>query len=571
MNRKVEIIILWGSIVLLIFLRIHVAIVRFIDPDEFAHLHWAYLLVSGKIPYKDFFLYHIPLYQLYLTPIFWLPQSSFLIYLARIWEFVLYISVIILLGKITLWFTKNTRLFLLAIFLFLTFPMTFDKTVDIRPDMLMIFFYLLSIYISLVSPALTFKKLLLVGFFFGLSLMTFPKIIFALPSLVYLLILKLKLTPGVRFGLIGRLTSAWPVVIGTTIPFLIYSLLLAVTGSFEKGIELVTQGAWAVSAGKIPFSPWLALSPWPVIYVGNGGPSLPWFFNTTLWILATFGFLILAKINKHATIFLGIFFGGGIIFLFAFPAPYIQYFVPLSVFASVLAAVFIHFAITFLDALVKTRLKPSLIFLLLTIVIGLSSFYLQYGERAEATSEEQTGVIDTIAAVVRPEETMYDMVGSYLYRPDGYYICCHPYAEFVDKLKTKPPPLPQSLIANKTKFIVLDRTGLAFWKPLPEDLQFLFKHYIESPHKKIYVLGAKFLCRNGSCDQVDINNRPIVTRTSTFDIIIPESYVIETYPANAPVVINGSQISPAPLAFSPGLYTFYVPPTVSMFQLRLAR
>ena len=257
-----------------------------------------------------------------------------------------------------------------------------------------------------------------------------------------------------------------------------------------------------------------------------------------------------------------------ILFLQFFPAPYLQYFVPLSVFVSILAAV----------ALSRiARIFPLAMWQLVAFTVAMGaiagSFTIQYHLRVgrRADNREQLTVIDTLLTITKSTETVYDMVGSYVFRPDGYYICCHPYAEFVDKLATKPLPLPASLVANATKFIVLDQTGLVFWKPLPDDLTFLLKHYVESPYNKIYVLGAKFLCAHGSCSQVDLASRPVVAAPNSFDIIIPERYRIDTIPPNEPVRVDGTTLGNGLHAFVPGLYRFSVPMSVSSLRIRLAR
>ena len=45
---------------------------RFIDPDEFEHLHAASMVARGQVPYRDFFEHHGPLLYYALQPLFWL-------------------------------------------------------------------------------------------------------------------------------------------------------------------------------------------------------------------------------------------------------------------------------------------------------------------------------------------------------------------------------------------------------------------------------------------------------------------------------------------------------------------
>src|SRR5262249_11890352 len=45
---------------------------RGIDPDELEHLHAAYLVSLGDVPYRDFFEHHGPVFYYLLAPLFWI-------------------------------------------------------------------------------------------------------------------------------------------------------------------------------------------------------------------------------------------------------------------------------------------------------------------------------------------------------------------------------------------------------------------------------------------------------------------------------------------------------------------
>src|SRR5262245_1099807 len=44
--------------------------VRSFDQDEFQHLHSAWCIFKGLLPYRDFFEHHLPLYYFLVAPIF---------------------------------------------------------------------------------------------------------------------------------------------------------------------------------------------------------------------------------------------------------------------------------------------------------------------------------------------------------------------------------------------------------------------------------------------------------------------------------------------------------------------
>ncbi len=465
MKRNLLRLLILASIGLILLARLHVGLVRFFDPDEFAHLHWAWLIAQNKLPYQDFFFYTTPIYQWFLWPILNLEPSDRLLLLARLWEFGLYIINSFILFRIAKRTTKNEIASWLSLLIFVTFPMTFDKTIDIRPDMLMTALYFLAVERMLTWSMLTAKKSLTIGLLLGTSFLVFFKIIYALPAVLVLIIFQKKFS----------LSMVIMLSIGFLIPLGLFAVYLFANNLHLFAWEAFSHTQFVVNSGKEQFSLFAALSPWPLVYLGVGGVSFPWLVNMGIWISALTGLWIMWKQFKLFAMFSACFTLSAFLFLALFPAPYVQYFIPLSAVASLLSATAIY-----------KIYHPIMLMIILSI---LPSFFLQYRERttAAANNAEQLQVIRDVLTMSKPTDTFYDMVGSYVFRPDGYFICCHPYAEFVDKLKTKAPTLTQSLISNHTQFLILDRTGQSLWKPKKEDLDFLIAHYTPSKYRKIYV------------------------------------------------------------------------------------
>src|SRR3989338_1153993 len=61
---------------ILLFWRFRLGLTKLFDIDEFAHLHWAYNLFSGKNPYTDFFYFLPPFFLYILSPLFLLAKES---------------------------------------------------------------------------------------------------------------------------------------------------------------------------------------------------------------------------------------------------------------------------------------------------------------------------------------------------------------------------------------------------------------------------------------------------------------------------------------------------------------
>jgi len=552
----------------LLLARLQVAIVRYFDPDEFAHMHWAYLLTIGKLQFSDFFFYVLPIYQFFMMPIFFLRASANVVIAARIWQYMLYAANAILVFRIAQKGFNNKHIGLLAAVIFAAFPMTFDKTIDIRPDMLMVFFYLVSVDIILTTNKWNVKRALSFGACLAVSGLTLPKIVFAVPAVAFLLFVR-KNKPTLIHLL-------W-IATGAAIPVIGMLGFLTVNGLTQQAVLSILKDSVAVNQGKIPFSPWKALSPWPLVYVESAGPSWPWYVNTAIWLTSGAGLLITLVKKPTFGMFHVLFFGVGIAFLFLFPAPYLQYFLPLSVFGSILAAAAISFIYDlFRKATGNANVAGFLYICIIASIIYalLTSFNIQYQIRVREgnTNTEQTTVITDLLRISKPEEPVYDMVGSYVFRPDAYYYCCHPYGEFADNATIKIPPLRNLLVSTNTRYIILDRTGMSLWQTPSADLAFIKSHYQPSKYLKIYTPGVKFTCVNASCYQLDVEgNKLYMNSANVFQIVIPDVYTVSTIPIGRIVKINDRSYANGSVELPKGIYDFKVDPDVTGFSVQLDR
>jgi len=266
MNKRIIRLAATVFMLLVIFGRLHLSFVRYFDSDEMSHMHWAWLVAKGNIPYRDFFFYNLPGYQYLISWPFLLPPSSSILILTRIWQLVMYLGAAVLLHRIARKLTRSTLTALLSVVIFLTFPMTFDKTIDIRPDISMMLLYMLAVDIVINNTKWNSWRLIAVGLCVAASVfITLKTVIFALPALAYLYLTH-KPSPTVKQILIT--------LAGLVIPAVIFILFLALTGALPNAITMVTRDGFAVSAGKSPFSPWGGLgSPFPKFF-STGVPPL---------------------------------------------------------------------------------------------------------------------------------------------------------------------------------------------------------------------------------------------------------------------------------------------------------
>ena len=169
---------------------------RFFDPDEFEHAHAAWCVFKGMLPYKDFFEHHTPFYYYALSPFFhWFhvdlsfeSARHFLIFgrgLSLVLALLSFLLVV-LIGRLL----EDRKLGLGAGLLLIVQPFFFQKTVEIRPDVLALPIFLGSLWFLLRGLARSTEraKQSLWNFFggglcLGAAMMCTQKMLFVLPGL----------------------------------------------------------------------------------------------------------------------------------------------------------------------------------------------------------------------------------------------------------------------------------------------------------------------------------------------------------------------------------------------------
>jgi hypothetical protein len=144
----------------LLIARLPLLLHRRFDPDELEHAHTAWCWSRGLLPYRDFFEHHTPWYYVALRPLFSTPFSGGLdvagslagatrfLLLARCLSLVLTVialGLVVAIGR--LW--AERRVGLLAALLLLGQFVFLQKTVEARPDVPALVFYLAAVALLL--------------------------------------------------------------------------------------------------------------------------------------------------------------------------------------------------------------------------------------------------------------------------------------------------------------------------------------------------------------------------------------------------------------------------------------
>ncbi len=208
--------------------RLPVIASRVFDPDEFEHAHAAWSVFRGMVPYKDFFEHHTPWYYYVLRPLFnWFDvDTSF----ASARNFLLFgRGLSLALTIVSMWIFvlvgrrwRDRRLGLLAGLLLVSQPVFFQKTLEIRPDVLALPFYLGSLWFLLAgldAPATAkgLRRFIAAGLCLGAAMMCTQKMLFVLPGALAGLGLW-SLSSGTAAGARPRILRAVAFVLGVGVP-----------------------------------------------------------------------------------------------------------------------------------------------------------------------------------------------------------------------------------------------------------------------------------------------------------------------------------------------------------------
>ena len=214
MKAKYILLAVYGVVVVFLLASvIHSGYLYQFDPDELFHVNLVFLLMHGLVPYRDFFVTYLPLFHWFLAPISYVTGYTFqLVEAARGAMIVLFIV------RLLFMFFIARKLFgslvaYICIPLYLFDPFTVFSGMQIRPDNLMMTFYITGIllvlhwYLNKKNSALPWAGLLL-----GASAVTLLKNIPATFLITLFILIELWKTRNYRSMANFMLAMAIPAV-----------------------------------------------------------------------------------------------------------------------------------------------------------------------------------------------------------------------------------------------------------------------------------------------------------------------------------------------------------------------
>lgn len=414
--------------------KIYFSLNQLLNPDEFEHLHAAWLVSLGQLPFRDFFEHHSPLIWYLLSPLTKIFENDpDIIFAGRIFFLLLNIplslTLFLIINKI-----YNSKIALISLILVNSMTVFFINTLEIRPDVLLILFLLLAI-LTFFERQNNPAAILGAGFFLSLAFFSKQTALLSIPAFV------LQLTIDSQKNNKQRLKSiAWLLASFSLLP-IIYFIYLINTHSLSEYLNLAFLFNLTLNTTfHFPF----------YADLGRGLPQ-----DYIFWLIGLIGLLIAAKTaikKRHPQyIFLFSIFLLFTLPLFFIPAPYWQYFLPsIIILAIFLGTVLKH--IFYSTHHFKYFFPTFLITLFFVFSAGLSGIWRNF-----ESNQKQIISLENILNKTGPDDKIFDGIGSAIFRPNAYYYWNFPQSlQEAYKSNQIPNNLSSSLIENKAKYLILN-------------------------------------------------------------------------------------------------------------------
>ena len=125
--------VLAALVALAVVLRIGVVLNRRIDPDESQHLHVAWLITQGQVPYRDFWEHHLPFFHYAMAPLTaWLAERPEVYFAARSMMTLLAAAAVVLTWRLARRLSVDGAVWAAVVLLFL--PQFAETSTETRPD-----------------------------------------------------------------------------------------------------------------------------------------------------------------------------------------------------------------------------------------------------------------------------------------------------------------------------------------------------------------------------------------------------------------------------------------------------
>ncbi len=425
-----------------LFWHFRLGLTRYFDIDEFAHLHWAAEYLMGKRQYIDIFLFFPPGFQWFLSLAFIFGWGTYLPVIAGRVLMAVVFALLCLTMAALFWEERKTRIAILAPLILAFLPLPFDKFLEIRPDNLGMLFLLFGMLCTIKSLH-TYRKssAYIGGACYAISLIVLtkfiPPVFFAFAFLFMAYRYDKKLVSVIK-----------AVCIGFIVPLFLAFYWAASLGDLGRVIYSLSKLAIEVNVMSRTFVMMPDLFFYPnETYYGQAGYSLGLYVNHIIWIIGlTMGlyrlltpFFIQKKQNVRDEFFIaGMFFVHVILYVQFIPLKHAQYLIPSAVFIAWYTADAVYEVWT----IAKHHMRVRTMAYLFAICMGFGLYFvfgLVNKPKLAWTNTADIQIIQAIVSYIPKDALVVDLVGTTLYYPSGYPVCCLPFGQF-ESYVTKPIP-----------------------------------------------------------------------------------------------------------------------------------
>lgn len=455
------------SAVWCIFLWQHLTLglVRYMDVDELAYLHWAHNVFTGALPYRDFLLYVPPAFLYVLAPLFSFVSGSAIITASRFLAWVIFLFLCLTLGDLFTQMRADKKrmdtghwwmAFLLPGCIVSFLPMPADKLLEVRPDTLATALLFAAMAFQLramrASGSRMHRMWIVSGLFFGASVYVLPKVV---PYVVFAAVIYIFW--WVRHN--KTYASFRTMVMSVLVPSVLF-VLWAVF--FLQSRDAIGQMIYSLT--RLPFEvnrigavfgmqPDLFFYPNP-IYYGEPGWNIGLIVNHIAWLLGlAVGIYRLftpwmsaegTEKEKNLHVLGEVLVSGSMVvsivmFVYGFPLRHTQYLIPVSGFVALFAA----------DALYRRNRWIVAGAALLLVPV----FFSVHTPKFFRTNMQDRAVIDTVQRSISPGAYVFDLTGGTVYFADPYYVSAVPFGQWEAYIERPLPDLPLALEKTHTQYV----------------------------------------------------------------------------------------------------------------------
>jgi Dolichyl-phosphate-mannose-protein mannosyltransferase len=505
-----------------VVLRIGIVVNRRIDPDESQHLHVAWLVMQGQVPYRDFWEHHLPFFHYAMAPLtWWLTDRPEIYFAGRALMVAMAAAAVVLTWHLARRLSADGAIWTVVVLLFL--PQFAETSTETRPDVPALAAYLASL-LALVRwrEGRGSGTLWAVGAWQGVAVALSLKAVFGLAGVLGV---AAALPPlhaerwGARLGALGRLVGGLAVAI-----VILLGGLSAIGG--EPTLRGLYRNVMQDSLGFVDFG-----KTWPIF-----GSEIGVFLTAALGlalVLRVRGMGILRH-PVHGTLLLPTLTSVVILSLPQTPAVYQHAWLPLlpvvAVYAGLALATLAEWArrdpsrwrrgvaLTAIAAAVVLPAGASLIF---------------------AVRSQNAADLALMRAELRltcPGEAVLDGTALYVFRPAAYRYgtLIRGVREWVARGVVAEEVIADDIRAARAPVAHIDFRIRGMIGPVADVLQ---RHYVEGPDK-LLVAGTHVVAADGG-------GRSVV------DLLVPGLYLLFFTPG-LEVALDGAPVRRGPLHLTTG-------------------